>query len=116
MAVDPDDAQATAPCDKCEMSIATDVDRCPVCGYQPAGHSQRLLRVGEAVFALAAAVSLVIFVVGVTGIVPDPPVLPAGAFSKMAIIMPYTTGISGFFAYYIHGKRQTKPTDSGAFD
>lgn len=116
MAPDPDDRGATAPCDKCEESIPTDADRCPVCGYRPAGYSPELLRVGEAVFATAAVVSLVIFVTGVTGIVPEPPVLPAGAFSKMAIVMPYTTGISGFFAYYIHGKRQTKPTDSSAFD
>jgi hypothetical protein len=116
MAAAPDDDAPTAPCDKCEMSIPADVDRCPVCGYRPAGYNPTLLRVGEACFALAAVVSVVIFLTGVTGIVPDPPVLPAGAFSKMAIIMPYTTGISGFFAYYIHGKRRTKPTDSSAFD
>jgi MFS family permease len=36
--------------------------------------------------------------------------------SQAAIVTPYTTGISGFFTYYIHGKRSTKPTDSSAFD
>ena len=116
MAADTDGAQSTAPCDKCEMSIPTTAERCPVCGYRPAGYNQTLLRVGEAFFAFAAAVSVVIFVTGVAGVIPDPPVLPAGALSKMAIVMPYTTGISGFFAYYIHGKRSTKPTDSSAFD
>ena len=113
MVADPDDAGSTAPCDKCEMSIPTDADRCPVCGYQPAGHNPTLLRVGEAFFALAAVVSLVIFVAGVTRTAPG---LPTEAISQLAIVTPYTTGISGFFAYYIHGKRQTKPTDSSAFD
>lgn len=113
MAGDPDDAASTAPCDKCEMSIPTDADRCPVCGYRPAGRNATLLRVGEAFFALAAVVSLVIFVAGVAEIAPG---LPTEAVSKTAIVMPYTAGISGFFAYYIHGKRGTKPTDSNAFN
>jgi hypothetical protein len=44
------------------------------------------------------------------------PGLPTDVLSQMAIVMPYTTGISGFFVYYLHGKRQTKPTDSSAFE
>lgn len=113
MAADSDDAESTAPCDKCEMSIPTDADRCPVCGYRPAGYSPRLLRVGEVCFALAAVVSLAVLVAGVTGISPG---IPAQAISQIAVVTPYTMGISVFFAYYIHGKRQTKPTDSNAFD
>lgn len=113
MAADPDGAEETAPCDKCEMAIPTDADRCPICGYQPAGYNPRLLRVGEVVFALVAVVSLLVFVAGVTRVAPG---LPTDAVSKTAIVMPYTMGVSGFFAYYIHGKRQTKPTDSDAFD
>ena len=113
MAGDPDGAQSTAPCDKCEMSIPTDADQCPVCGYQPAGRNQTLLRVGEALFALAAVTSVVVFVAGVAQIAPG---LPTDAVSQAAIVTPYTAGISGFFAYYIHGKRSTKPTDSSAFD
>ena len=116
MAADSDDRGATAPCDKCEESIPTDADRCPVCGYRPAGYSPELLRAGEAVFAIAATVSPALFVPGATGTVPQPPVLPAGASSKMAIVMPSTTGTSGFFAYYLPRHRQTKPTDSSAFD
>jgi len=113
MAADPDDTGATAPCDKCEMSIPVEADRCPVCGYRPAGYNPTLLRVGEVFFALAAVVSLVVFVAGVTRIAPG---LPTGVLSQVAIVTPYTMGISGFFAYYIHGKRGTKPTDSSAFD
>jgi len=113
MAADPDKAQSTAPCDKCEMSISTDADRCPVCGYRPAGYNPTLLRAGEAFFALAAVVSLLVFVTGVTRTAPG---LPAEVLSKVAIVTPYTAGISGFFAYYIHGKRDTKPTDSSAFE
>jgi hypothetical protein len=113
MAVDPDDTGSTAPCDKCEMSIPTDADRCPVCGYRPAGSNPTLLRVGEALFATAAAVSLVVFVAGVTRTAPG---LPTEAVSQAAIVTPYTAGISGFFAYYIHGKRRAKPTDSNAFE
>ena len=112
MQPDADDAP-TAPCDKCEMSIPTDADRCPVCGYRPAGYSPRLLRVGEIFFCFTAVVSLLIFITGVTRIAPG---LPTDVLSQMAIVMPYTTGISGFFIYYLHGKRQTKPTDSSAFE
>jgi hypothetical protein len=112
--MEPDaDDTPTAPCDKCEMSIPMDADRCPVCGYRPAGYSPRLLRVGEAFFALTALVSLVVFVAGVTRVAPG---LPTDVLSQMAIVTPYTTGISGFFVYYLHGKRQTKPTDSSAFE
>jgi uncharacterized membrane protein len=70
------------------------------------------LRVGEVCFALATVVSLAIFVAGVTRFSPG---LPTETVSQMAVVTPYTTGISGFFAYYIHGKRRTKPTDSNAF-
>jgi hypothetical protein len=113
MAADSDGKASTAPCDKCEMSIPTDADRCPVCGYRPAGYSPTLLRVGEVVSALAAVVSLAIFVAGVTRVSPG---LPTETVSQMAVVTPYTTGVSGFFAYYIHGKRRTKPTDSNAFE
>jgi hypothetical protein len=113
MAGDPDDAESTAPCEKCEVSIPTDAGRCPVCGYRPAGYNPTLLRVGEACFALAAVVSVVVLVAGVTRVAPG---LPTEAVSKAAIVTPYTAGISGFFAYYIHGKRRTRPTDSSAFD
>jgi hypothetical protein len=95
------------------MSIPTDADRCPVCGYRPAGYSPTLLRVGEVVFALAAVVSLAILVAGITQVSPG---LPTEMVSQLAVVTPYTTGVSGFFAYYIHGKRQTKPTDSNAFE
>jgi hypothetical protein len=113
MAADSDGTGSTAPCDKCEMSIPTDADRCPVCGYRPAGYSPTLLRVGEVVFALAAVVSLAILVAGITQVSPG---LPTEMVSQLAVVTPYTTGVSGFFAYYIHGKRQTKPTDSNAFE
>ena len=113
MAVDSDDAESTAPCDKCEMSISTDADRCPFCGYRPAGRNQTLLRAGQAFFTLTAVLSLVVFVAGVTRISPG---LPTEMISQLAVITPYTMGISGFFAYYIRGKRGTTPTDSSAFD
>ena len=112
MVPDADDPP-TAPCDKCEMSIPTDADRCPVCGYRPAGYSPLLLRVGEAFFTLTAVVSLAIFVAGAARVAPG---LPTDAVSQAAIVTPYTTGVSGFFVYYLRGKRQTKPTDSDAFD
>jgi hypothetical protein len=113
MAEHADDAQPTAPCDKCEMSIPADADRCPICGYQPAGYNPRLVRIGEVFFVLTAVLSLLVFVAGVTKFAPG---LPTEALSQAAIVTPYTTGISAFFAYYLHGKRQTKPTDSSAFE
>ncbi|WP_435098321.1 hypothetical protein [Halorubrum sp. N11] len=113
MVGDPDDAESTAPCDKCEMSIPTDADQCPICGYRPAGYNPTLLRAGQAFFTLAAVVSLLVFVAGVTRISPG---LPTEIISKIAIVAPYTLGISSFFAYYIRGKRGTTPTDSSAFN
>lgn len=113
MDADVDDAQATAPCDKCELSIPRDADRCPICGYQPAGYDPRLVRVGEVFFTLTAIFSVFVFVAGVTRFAPG---LPTDAVSQAAIVTPYTTGVSGFFVYYLHGKRRTKPTDSDAFD
>ncbi|WP_311171292.1 hypothetical protein [Halobellus ordinarius] len=107
------DTDATAPCGRCEEPIPVDATRCPICGYQPAGSRPQLLRAAEVVFGAVIVVSVLIFVGGVAGIAPG---LPADVLSRAAIITPYTTGISGFFLYYLHRKRRATPTDSDIFD
>ncbi|MFB6090851.1 MAG: hypothetical protein ABEJ97_07300 [Halobellus sp.] len=111
---DADDADpdATAPCDRCGMSIPTDATQCPVCGYRPGGYSPRLLRVGEVAFATVIVVSILVLVGGVTG---TPIGLPADVLAQVAVVTPYTTGISGFFLYYLRKKRRATPTDSRIF-
>ncbi|RLM59652.1 hypothetical protein DVK02_02630 [Halobellus sp. Atlit-31R] len=113
MAEDAVDSETTAPCDRCDTPISTDAERCPVCGYQPAGYNPRLLRVGEVVFATTITVSVLVFVAGVTGIAAG---LLAVDLSKAAIVTPYTAGISGFFLYYVRNKRRASPTDSEILD
>ncbi|MFB6250147.1 MAG: hypothetical protein ABEI27_00420 [Halobellus sp.] len=107
-----DDAEETAPCDRCGMSIQADATRCPVCGYQPEGYSPRLMRVGEVVFTIVIVLSVLTLIGGVTRFTLW---LPADAVAQAAIVTPYTAGISGFFLYYIRQKRATKPTDSDLF-
>ena len=108
-----EDADSTAPCDRCGMSIPTDADRCPVCGYRPAGYSPRAMRVGEVAFATAIVLSVLVFVAGVTRTAPG---LPTDALARAAIVTPYTAGVSGFFLYYLRKKRRATPTDSDIFD
>lgn len=107
---DLDERPETIPCDRCEEPIPTDVDRCPICGYQPAGRSEVAIRLGEYAFAATAVVSVLVFVVGVAGRALG---LAVGPFARIAIVTPYTTGVSGFFAYYLHRKRRATPTDDG---
>jgi hypothetical protein len=110
---DADDDRSTARCDRCEMPIPTDADRCPVCDYRPAGRNPLAMRVGEYFFETALVVSVLVFVGGVTGITPG---FPAETVARMAIVTPYTAGISAFFSYYLHRKRRTTPTDDDVFD
>jgi len=95
-------------CSRCEMEIPADSDRCPICGYQPAGRNPIAIRLGEYAFLAACLASVVVFVVGVGGFGPS-------VLGRMAIVTPYTTGISGFFAYYLHRKRRMSPTDDDVF-
>jgi hypothetical protein len=110
--IDRDDGE-TLPCGRCEEPIPTDVERCPICGYQPAGRSERAVRLGEYAFATAAVVSALAFVVGVGG---DALGLSVGPLARIAIVTPYTAGISGFFTYYLHRKRHADPTDDGVLE
>jgi hypothetical protein len=112
MADDVDDTEETAPCDRCGMSIPADATRCPVCSYQPEGYRPRLMRIGEVIFAVVIVLSILTLLGGVTGFTLW---LPADAVARVAIVTPYTAGISGFFLYYLRQKRQTKPTDSDLF-
>jgi RNA polymerase subunit RPABC4/transcription elongation factor Spt4 len=106
------DSRSTATCDRCEMAIPTDADRCPVCNYRPAGRNPLAMRVGEYFFGTVIVVSVLVFVGGVTGLTPVIPEI----MSRVAIVTPYTTGISAFFFYYLYQKRRTTPTDSEVFD
>jgi ribosomal protein L40E len=103
-----DDTPDTLPCSRCGESIPADAERCPLCGYQPGGRSKGAVRLGEYAFIAAAVVSAAVFVVGVAGSVLE---LPVGPLSRIAIVTPYTAGVSGFFAYYLHRKRDSTPTD-----
>jgi hypothetical protein len=109
---DDNSATGTDRCGCCEEPVPTDVKRCPICGYRPAGHSPRLTLLWEvgAVALLLAAVAT--FAIGVGGAVLD---VPVGAFSQLAIVTPYLAGFSGFFTYYLHRKRQLTPTDDQVF-
>ncbi|MFA1610360.1 hypothetical protein [Halobellus rubicundus] len=105
-------AEATAPCDRCEMSIPVDAAQCPVCGYRPGGYSPRLLRAGEVAFAVAIFGSILIFVGGVMRLSLG---VPTDILAQVAVVTPYTAGISGFFLYYLRKKRRATPTDSRIF-
>jgi hypothetical protein len=100
----------TAPCGRCGVEIATDIDRCPVCEYRPAG-PPLVMRLGESAFAAVCLLSLLVFAVGVTNAAPA----FESVLTTAAIVTPYTTGISAFFAYYTHRKRRTTPTDDDVF-
>jgi hypothetical protein len=102
----------TRPCGRCAEQISTDVQRCPLCGYQPAGRSALLTWIGEVAFGLLFLAAVATFAVGVGGAVLA---VPVGPFSQLAIISPYLTGFSGFFVYYLHRKRQRTPTDDRVF-
>jgi hypothetical protein len=91
-------------CGRCEEPIPADVTECPVCGYRPAGHNPTATRLGAYAFGAACACSLLVFVAGVTGVAPD-------SVATVAIVTPYTAGISGFFAYYLHRKCDATPVD-----
>jgi hypothetical protein len=106
------DERETLPCGRCEEPIPRDVERCPVCGYQPAGRSEVAIRLGEYAFAAVAVVSVLTFVGGVVGRAFG---LSVGPLARLAIVTPYTTGVSAFFAYYLHRKRRATPTDDDTF-
>jgi hypothetical protein len=99
-------------CGRCEETILTDVDRCPLCGYRPGPRNRRATRLAE--YALVAVVvgSVAVFLLGVAASALD---LPVGDLTRIAIVTPYTAGISGFFAYYLHRKRGATPTDDDTF-
>jgi cell division protein FtsW (lipid II flippase) len=105
---DPD----TAPCCRCQEPIPTDVERCPVCAYCPAGRYPLAAHVGAYAFATVVVASLAVLLVAVTG---RPRWLPLAAIERVAIVTPYTAGVSAFFAYYLHRKRQATPTDDTIF-
>jgi hypothetical protein len=102
------DERETLPCGRCEEPIPRDVERCPLCGYQPGGRSEVAIRLGEYAFVVVAVVSVLTFVVGVAGRALG---LSVGPLASIAIVTPYTTGISAFFAYHLHRKRGATPTD-----
>jgi hypothetical protein len=95
-------------CGRCEEPIPADVEGCPICGYRPAGYNRIATRIGMYAFGTACVASVVVFVAGVTGITPG---VPAETVSRMAIVTPYTAGISGFFTYYLYQKCGAEPTD-----
>lgn len=99
-------------CGCCAEPVATDVERCPICGYRPAGYSPRLTLLWEVGAAALLLVAVATFAIGVGGAVLD---VPVGAFSQLAIVTPYVSGFSGFFAYYHHQKRQLTPADDRVF-
>lgn len=110
---DHDDPPDDDRCGRCTESISPDLDRCPICGYRPAGHSPLLTQLGEVGFALLFLSAVVVFAIGVGGALLD---VPVGPFDTLAIITPYIAGFSGFFVYYLHKKRQRTPTDDQVFD
>jgi len=69
-------------------------------------------RFAEYVCIAVVAVSALAFAGGVAASVLD---LPVGDLTRIAIVTPYTAGISGFFAYYLHRKRRATPTDEDTF-
>ncbi|WP_299334302.1 hypothetical protein [Haloplanus sp.] len=95
-------------CGRCEEPIPVDADYCPMCGYRPAGYNRTATRVGMYVFGAVCVASIVVFIAGVSGIAPG---IPTETISKMAIVTPYTAGISGFFTYYLYQKHGAEPTD-----
>jgi hypothetical protein len=101
-------SEETEPCGRCEVEIPADTDRCPICGYRPAGRHPLATRLGEAAFLAVCLVSVVVFAVGVGDFGPD-------VLGRIAIVTPYTAGISGFFAYYLHRKRRATATDGDVF-
>jgi len=103
-----DDDPEGRPCGRCEEPIPADAAACPICGYRPAGHNRTATRIGAYAFGTACVASVVVFVAGVTGITPG---VPAEVVARMAIVTPYTAGVSGFFAYYLARKYRATPTD-----
>lgn len=101
-------SEETEPCGRCEVEIPADSDRCPVCGYQPAGRNPLAMRLGEYLFLTVCLASVGVFVVGVGGFGP-------AVLGRVAIVTPYTAGVSGFFVYYLHRKRHTSATDDDVF-
>jgi hypothetical protein len=102
----------TGACGRCEEAIPTAVDRCPLCGYHPAGHSPRLILLWEAGAATLLLAAVATFAIGVGGAVLD---VSVGAFDQLTIVTPYIAGFSGFFTYYFHQKRRLTPTDDQVF-
>lgn len=103
----------TGRCGRCAELIPTDAEECPVCGYRPASHHPPALRLGQYAFAAVFVGSLLVFGVGVASTVLE---WHVDRLATLAIITPYTTGISGFFAYYLYRKRQATPTDDDVFE
>jgi hypothetical protein len=101
-------SEETEPCGRCEVEIAADSFRCPVGGYQPAGRKPLAMRLGEYLFLTVCLASVGVFVVGIGGLGP-------AVLGRVAIVTPYTAGISGFFVYYLHRKRRTSATDDDVF-
>lgn len=95
-------------CGRCGETIPTDVNRCPLCGYQPGPHDRRVARLAEYALVAVVVASVAVFFGGIAASVLD---LPVGGVSRVAIVTPYTAGISTFFAYYLHRKRGATPTD-----
>lgn len=102
----------TGPCGCCDDPVPVDATRCPICGYRPAGYSQRLTLLGELGFAALLIASVAVFCIGVGGAVFGVPVEP---FDQLAIITPYMSGFSGFFTDYLHQKRRLTPADDQVF-
>jgi len=108
-----DDSTTGTDCRGCCEDPATEVARCPICGYRPVGHSPRLTllwEVGATTLLLGAVAT---FAIGVGGAALD---VPVGAFDQLAIVTPYMTGFSGFFTYSLHRKRRLMPTDDQVFE
>jgi ribosomal protein L37E len=102
------DERETGACGRCGETIPTDVDRCPLCGYHPGPRNRRATRLAEYALVAVAVASVGVFLGGVAASALD---LPVGDLTRVAIVTPYTAGVSGFFAYYLHRKRRATPTD-----
>ena len=107
-----DERSETAPCGRCGETIPENADRCPLCGYRPGPRNPRVTRLAEYALVAVVVVSVSVFAVGVAGSALG---IPVGALGRVAIVTPYTAGISGFFAYYLHRKRRATPTDDETF-
>lgn len=104
----PAERSETGACNRCEETIPADAERCPLCGYRPGPQNRRVARLAEYTLVAVVVASVLTFVGGVTASALG---LPVGDLTRLAIVTPYTAGISGFFAYYLHRKRRATPVD-----